>query len=132
MFEIHRSRIYRLTMIYLMAGVSAVFASLSAASEDGVFLKTKSKPLYMKAKIQFEIKEGALDDGSEIEVLRSERKKGNYEVVGSVNYETGKKTFEFVDEKVQKNNYYYELRIKGRQVTSKPIRVKVLLFPPGT
>jgi hypothetical protein len=103
-----------------------------AMEADKVFLNIRTRADYMKAMIGFDIKEGTIDDGSEIEVLRADTKTGRYQVIGSLNYKAGKDSYVFQDNKVTKASYYYRLRVKGRDNTSEPFTGRALIGAPGT
>jgi hypothetical protein len=116
-----------------MVGMAIVFViPRLAAAGDAVFLKIKTKAAYLNTIIKFDVKEGAVDNPSEIEVLRAEKKSGDYQVVGLVNYEVGKNSYVFEDKTVEKTSYYYKLRFGGQEIISKPFRGRALLLPPST
>ncbi len=111
--------------------IISVLACPSGA-EEGIFMNIKTKARYKTVLIHFEIEEGAIDDDSEIEVLRADTMKSNYQVVGSLKYSAAQKSYLFADKKTKKAHYYYKLRVKGKDITSKSFRGKAGLVPPGT
>jgi hypothetical protein len=131
--DIYRLWIRNFILLCLIVGASVVsITPRLAAKGDEVFLNIKTWGDYMIIMTGFDIKEGTIDDGSEIEVLRADTKEGSYEVIGSLNYKAGQNSYVFQDKTVKKARYSYKLRVKGRDITSEPFSGRALVRPPGT
>ena len=133
MFYLYHRRILNFIIKCLITGLAAVFVlPCLGVAADEAFLNIKAKTLYMKVEIRFEIEEGAVDYPSKIEVLRADKKSGDYQAVGTVAYNGRNVVYKFWDESVKKTSYYYKLKVRGENITSKPFKGKALLVPPGT
>ena len=134
MYEFRRLMACNISLLCFLVGFAIVFSVPCLAAEgDDVFLKIKPRAQYMVVVISFDIKEGALSDNPQgIEVLRADRKNGKYEVIGMVDCMAGKTSYVYRDDKVKKTSYYYMLRVKGKDITSKPFKGRAYLVPPST
>lgn len=97
-----------------------------------VFTDITTQASYMEAIILFKVKDRPLGVDMKIEVLRSERKSGDYKPVGLAEYDKKMNSYEFRDKTVRKTSYFYKLSVKGEDVTSDAFRGNALLVPPGT
>ncbi len=114
--------------------VMAIISVLACPSgaEEGIFMNIKTKARYKVVLIHFEIEEGVTDDDSEIEVLRADTMKSNYQVIGPLKYSAGQRSYVFEDKKAKKARYFYKLQVKGKDITSGIFRGKASFVPPGT
>lgn len=123
----------RSILLFSIAGMAIISVlACPSGAEEGIFMNIKTKARYKVVLIHFEIKEGATDDDSEIEVLRADTMKSNYQVIGPLKYSAGQRSYVFEDKKIKKARYYYKLRVKGKDITSGIFRGKASLVPPGT
>ena len=123
----------RSILLFSIAGVAIISVlACPSGAEEGIFMNIKTKTRYKMVLIHFEIKEGATDDDSEIEVLRADTMKSNYQVIGSLKYSAGQRSYLFEDKKIKKARYFYKLQVKGKDITSKSFRGKASFVPPGT
>ena len=120
-------------LLFSIAGMAIISVlACPSGAEEGIFMNIKTKTRYKMVLIHFEIKEGAIDDDSEIEVLRADTMKSNYQVIGSLKYSAGQRSYLFEDKKIKKARYFYRLQVKGKDITSKSFRGKASFVPPGT
>ncbi len=123
----------RSILLFSIAGIAIISVlACPSGAEEGIFMNIKTKARYKMVLIHFEIKEGATDDDSEIEVLRADTMKSNYQVIGSLKYSAAQRSYVFEDKKIKKARYYYKLRVKGKDITSKSFRGRASFVPPGT
>ena len=132
----HRLWICLVILFFMVAGAAIALATpCLAAEEDDVFSNIKTKAVYMRVVISFDVivlDEGVFENPAEIEVLRANRKSEVYKLIGSIRYGEGKNPYEFRDDNIKKTSYYYKLRVKGKNITSKPFRGRASLLPPST
>lgn len=126
-----RSRTLLVRFMLLAASIGALMPISALAGKD-VFTDIATHPSYMEAIIIFKVKECPLHEDTKIEVLRAEKKSGDYKSVGLAEYNQKIDSYQFRDKTVRKTSYFYKLRVKGEDVTSDPFRGDALLVPPGT
>ncbi len=124
----------RQSILLFSVAVMAIISVLAypSGAEESIFMNIKTKAIYKMVLIHFEIEEGVTDDESEIEVLRADTMKSNYQVIGPLKYSAGQRSYVFADKKVKKARYFYKLQVKGKDITSGIFRGKASFVPPGT
>jgi len=115
----------------MTAFVTAFFSAPCLAFEVEVFTDITTQASYMEVTIQFKVRESVTGGEANVEVLRSEKRSGNYETVGFAELKP-QGFYGFHDKTVKKTTYFYKLQLKGMGVTSEPFKGNALLVPPTT